>query len=297
VLADGLEQPGELAIDDVNVYWTEPADGQIKKVAKAGGTPVVLATGLPRPGAIAVHSGSIYWTDSVAGTVSMLPIDGGSQVVLAAAQPGPDAIAVDATDAYFWNINDRTIRRVSGSVVVTVASGQAAVAIALDATNVYWATVDDGRVRKLSRVGGTVVTLAASPLTNPNAGPPTDYGAWGIAVNGPTIYWTDRAQVSGLDPGLVLSVPLNGGPTSTLATQRVGVLAITADPSGIYWTESAGVGNIATLRGGHPVILASRQENPQAIATDAANVYWLNFGPNGTAGAPSMGGAVMRVAK
>ncbi len=295
VLAAGLEEPGEMAIDGANVYWTEPAAGQIIRVAKAGGPPTILASGLPSPGAIAVSSGTIYWTDAVAGTVSQLAVAGGSPVTLATGLPGPDALAVDAMDVYFSNISDHTVRHLAGSSSVVVASGQTVAAMVLDASNVYWATVD-GSIIKIPRNGGNTETLAASPVTYPGSGPP-DYGAMGLAIDTTNAYWTYRAYWSGLDPGMVLSVPLEGGAPTVLCAPCGGALAVTVDPSGIYWTES-GLGNtIETLRGGGSAVLASGQRAPQSIATDNTNVYWLDFGPDGSAESPSRGGAIMRLAK
>lgn len=293
VLAAGLEEPGSMAIDDTNVYWTEYAAGQIVRIAKAGGAPIIVASGLPSPGAIAVSSGNIYWTDAAAGTVSQLAVDGGSPVVLATGLLQPNALAVDASDVYFWTIGDHTIRHLAPSPVV-VASDLTVAAMVLDAASLYCATFD-GSILKIPRQGGNAQTLASSPVTYPGSGL-TDYGAWGVAIDTANAYWTYRAYWSSLDPAMVLSVPLDGGTPTILCAQCAGALAITADPSGIYWTE-IGPGNIETLRGGGPAVLASAQRAPEAIATDGTNVYWLDFGPNGSAKSPSRGGAIMRLAK
>jgi hypothetical protein len=283
-----------MALDDVNVYWTEPSAGQIKSVAKAGGAPGVVIKLRSMPGAIAVDSGNVYWTEVVGGKVSKVPLQGGSPVVIAAGLPGPEVLAVDAGDVYVWTLNDRTVRRLTGSPAVVV-SGQFVTAMALDAASLYYAT-GDGRIIKVPRHGGNAETLAASPVTYPDSGL-SDYGAWGVAVDTANLYWSYLSHRSFRDAGMVLSAPLDGGSSTVLCAQCAGALRIAADLSGIYWTELY-AGNIVTVRGGSPAVLASGQELPEAIATDNTSVYWLNHGPmvfvNGSL---PRAGAVMRLAK
>jgi hypothetical protein len=176
-----------MALDDANVYWTEPSAGQIKRVAKAGGAPGVVITLRSMPGAIAVDSGNVYWTEVVGGKVSKVPLQGGSPVVIAAGLPGPEVIAVDAGDVYVWTLIDRTVRRLMGSPAVVV-SGQFVTAMVLDAASLYYAT-GDGSIIKVPRHGGNAETLAASPVTYPDSGL-SDYGAWGVAVDTANVYWS-----------------------------------------------------------------------------------------------------------
>jgi hypothetical protein len=67
------QRPGSviaIAVDDTNVYWTEGEGtiqmGAVAKVAKSGGTPVLLATGLGDPTAIAVDDTSVYFISGAA---------------------------------------------------------------------------------------------------------------------------------------------------------------------------------------------------------------------------------------
>jgi hypothetical protein len=294
VLVAGLEQPYWMALDDANVYWTEPLTGRIMRVAKAGGAPTVVADGLPSPGEITFNGGNVYWTDSVAGTVNKLDLSGGSPVALASGLLAPLSLAVDGADVYFWTNGDHTLRRLAGSPVV-VASGLTVLDMALGTGSLYCSTID-GSILRFPSDGGNAEILAVSQVTYPDSGL-SDYSAWGIAVDMTNVYWVDRANWSGLDTARVLSAPVDGGTSTLLCAGCGGAIYITADPSGIYWTDSA-MGNIMTLRGGRPAILASAQVGPQPIATDDENVYWVNFGPPGLVnGSPTRGGAVMRVAK
>jgi hypothetical protein len=193
---------------------------------------------------------------------------------------------------YFWNIGDGTVRRLAEPSVV-VATGEAISGMALDAANLYYGA-GDGSIIKVPRGGGSAEILFAGPLTA--SGDP-QYPAWGLALDSEKVYWTSLALFSNLPPGLVSSVPLDGGPNAILCTGCAGT-GIAADPSGVYWTENY-TGNITSFRGGRRSPVASGQEYPQAIATDATSVYWLNFGPRDSVdGSPAdAGGAVMRVAK
>jgi hypothetical protein len=60
-LASGLSNPGQLAVDANNAYWTSPAQGEVLSVPLAGGTPVAIATGLSSPSAILVDD-AVYVT-------------------------------------------------------------------------------------------------------------------------------------------------------------------------------------------------------------------------------------------
>jgi hypothetical protein len=71
-----------LAIDETYVYWAtytrnvgpenHDPDGELRRVAKAGGEVVTLAIGLNAPHDLVVDATSIYWVDYVTGTINRL---------------------------------------------------------------------------------------------------------------------------------------------------------------------------------------------------------------------------------
>ncbi len=64
VLVSGLSNPTGIAIDVDTVYWTE-SGGLIRKVPKAGGTPVTLYASPYNPSGIAADGVNVYFGDGV----------------------------------------------------------------------------------------------------------------------------------------------------------------------------------------------------------------------------------------
>jgi hypothetical protein len=137
VIATG-QTPLGLAIDANYVYWVNgyfgSSNATVNKVPKGGGVPIVLVSGQTRPTAISVDSTNFYWASLLfngADTLQKCPLSGcpgNIPVVLAsnlqiAGLSNLILIAVDATNVYWPNGAEGTIKRVSinGGVPKTVA--------------------------------------------------------------------------------------------------------------------------------------------------------------------------------
>ena len=106
--ASGASNPVYVAIDSVNVYWTDFNYGMVMAVPLAGGTPVTLAMG-EAPYGIATDGSSVYWSDWGNGTVMKIALNGGVITTLASEQDNPLTIAVDATRVYWASYNRGTV--------------------------------------------------------------------------------------------------------------------------------------------------------------------------------------------
>jgi hypothetical protein len=89
-----------IAVDATNVYWI--ADFSVSKVPIAGGATVILASGLLGPTSIAVDALNVYFTDgSFQGgdDIKSVPINGGAVTTITYGTG--TSIAVDATSVYW----------------------------------------------------------------------------------------------------------------------------------------------------------------------------------------------------
>ncbi|WP_248342237.1 IPT/TIG domain-containing protein [Anaeromyxobacter paludicola] len=110
-------------------------------------------------------------------------------------------------------------------------------------------------------------------------------GAWGIAVDATSVYWTETA-------GAVRKIARGGGAATTLATGLTNPQAIAIDATSVYFAENSLSGTLqkVPLAGGSATTLASGLAQVTAIAVDAASVYWVEYQPAGALKKVSIGG-------
>jgi hypothetical protein len=237
-LAPSQDSPLAITVDGTNVYWANSAT--IMKMSLDDGGIATLASGQD-PEEIAVDSVRIYWTDLFAGTVQSAPLAGGGPVKpLVGGEAAPAFIATDGRNVYFTNFSQGTSDctvvsvPVDGGTPVNIAQNQVAPAgIAIDATRAYWAnngSATPGGVMSALLDGGDPITIATAPST---ANKP-----YGIAIDDTSVYWTNDV---GLSAGTVMKAPLDGGPATTLASQEEGPTAIAVDSTSVYWITNTDV--------------------------------------------------------
>jgi hypothetical protein len=285
--------------------------------------PVLLASGVITPTAIAVDAQNVYFTtnqSAQAGTVSSVPIDGGPVTDLVTGQETPDSLAIDGSHLY-WTTGDgyarwapkaadggggtqlantlgdtafvaadgNSVCVVTGTVIecgptppngVTVMgpSGGLPGGIALGSGSAFW-------VLQGSIDAGTVLSAPTQGSVSPTTVVPGNGGAFGIAVDSTTVYWTTRPI------GNVMAVPLVGGTPVTLAMAQDSPNAIAVDSTHVYWTNVGQNGavmiNALDAGPGAASTLVGNLGEPLGIAVDDVAVYWTD----------RANGVVMKVAK
>jgi sugar lactone lactonase YvrE len=236
MLAAGQNQPISIAVDDVNVYWTnEGGSGSVMKVPVGGGTPTTLASGQGAAFGIAVDTSSVYWT-TITGNhaVMKVAIAGGAPTVLAPAT-SPWAIVVHDGSVYFTDGDDVMVVPAAGGAAVTMAAAQQfPSSLAVDATNLYWASSRGaGTIVQMPLAGGTPTTLASST------------GFARIAVYGTNVYCTSPGVI-GPNDGTVVRFPIGGGAPTTLVDGQASPEGIAVDANGVYWLDT-GIGAVMGL--------------------------------------------------
>jgi len=159
------DSPHGIAIDSKFVYWTNLRGGQVLKVARAGGTPVVLASGLDHPFGIAASPDAVYvTTEAMQGKIVKIPLDGTKPAILASGRRLPQQIAADSR-AVYWTEggNHGRVMRLplaGGSPIALASDQDHPCRLAVEGENVYWRNEYDDPVMTVAIAGGKPRALA-----------------------------------------------------------------------------------------------------------------------------------------
>jgi hypothetical protein len=235
-VASGQSGAIGIAASGGSIYWTDDtssgptANGFV--MTATGGAVATLASAQWGPWAIAASGATAFWTDVNGGTV-MRGQAGSAPVTLASGQMSPTAIAVYQS-AVYWRATGAIMSWQGGAVQTiaadsSVGSGSLFGTIAAGSTGVYW-TED---LAPSAGGGGAIVFAPPSGGRQTLATEPA--GAYGIAVDSQSVYWTT--------PTALVKMPLLGGKATTLATGPASwqALSVAVDSTSVYWTTSGSV--------------------------------------------------------
>jgi hypothetical protein len=303
-LATGLIGP-RIAIDDVNVYWTDGYAGNVQKVPLAGGTVTTLASGIVSA-SMALSPSGIYFSTftGVANqdTVQRVPLAGGTPQVIASGLTEVGGIAVDGTSVYWSQVFDYRTGFVQkapleGGPVTGLASPVDGVyqpgSLSVRGGFVYWSDSNSGAIRRAPTSGATP----------PSAFITTNNKSYALTTDASNVYWTEL-DVNVAGQWLLRAAPLAGGAPTTLVASA----ALDANPGKfvsdgqyLYYTLLVGgfvydysaTGYVimkVPVGGGTPAKLVSRSEGvnvyPTSLAVDGTSLYWgVGAGLTPTSGA------------
>jgi len=198
VLASKQDGRANLAVDDVNVYWTDCGtsarnleDGAVLKMSKQGGAPQVVVSGQSCPGGITTDAANVYWQNNDI----IFKVDKRGGVPIALATNGGSAIAVDEANVYWARVasvsrttfhscaDERsTLFRVAknGGTPVQVAEvvGSMSSQLVMDATAIYWVNDCTNGIWKIAKTGGNPRPILSNVTVRK------------VAVDATQIYWT-----------------------------------------------------------------------------------------------------------
>ncbi len=271
-LATGLDQPGSIAVDANDVYFSTFGDaadhGSIRRVPKSGGPVTVLADGEHVPFNLVVDGTRVYWTandDSVSsgGAIRAVAKSGGRAVSLASGLSRARTLVADASSLSFADDAHVNALSKAGGVPVPLLAATCTNAMAQDATTLYWS---ESCVLFPPQGIFAVSTLGGLPVVVSVAAPGT------LLADGAFVYWIDR--------GVVEAQPRFGGlPIPLYDTGDWGVLEA-LDATSLYLQVGESIARLPKT-GGAATTIWSGDFAPNAIAADAGAVYFDGGYPSG----------------
>ncbi len=226
----------------------------------AGECLLTLASGLTGPNGITVDKSNVYWTnDDVTGTnglIMSVPINGGAPVTLCGNQKGPQAIAEYGGMLYWINV---------GTFNSHGTSNEDSAIEMLSVNPVPTMEADGGD-------GGVIPRALAT----------SQQDSQDLGVGDAGVFWSNKGTFnsSGLsnNNGTVVQVGLDGGSTTTIATNQSQIFGVSVSSTSVYWTAAEdGGGDVvkAPLKGGTATTLAVEPLPALGVTSDSLNVYWL----------------------
>jgi hypothetical protein len=269
-----FDKPTDLALDAdyvyVSVKGSEKGAGQVVKLPKGGGDPIVLVPNLTATSRLVVDDTDVFFIDRLNDKYELARVSkAGGNTKSFSTLPEPCRFAVDAQRLYLAIDTDYVIRTVDkktgfwSSVGGDQVSNDLAFprAVVVDAAAVYWG--GSLMVGKVPKPDGTAVELTA-PIGNIKV----------MAQDSTQLYWTMTGW-----PDAVGSMPKEGGEITWLGEDtEAGTRPLAVRGMYVYWANDlAGTIKRVSKTGGPTTVIASGQGQPHAMAADDSGVYWANL--------------------
>jgi hypothetical protein len=276
LLADGLDNPYGIAVDDSRIYVSTHEtdyDGDIISLPLEGGVVTDLAGSQHGPYVDSVELGHVYWGTWYDGVVRRVAVDGGPVGdVISHAPEVPVSVAVEGAEVYstILSSGDVLSAPADGTSMQTIATKQSKPnGIAKDGDDLYWFNTCDGGIMTMPANGGTSSLFA-----------PTQPAAAGsvVSVHDGYIYWVDGTNE---ELGSIHRVPLEAGVAEVVADAELWPSSVVVDDSGVYWANwDEGTINWASHDGSESEVivsgLTSSGGGAVTIAVDETHIYFTN---------------------
>lgn len=217
------------------IYWTDYANGAIRRANRDGSHVETIVTGLSTPTGIALDmlGGKVYWTDRGYDRIQRANLDGSDfeDLVYNAGLVHPGGIAVDSPANWMYWVDASTEKiqraRLDGTGLEDVVSGagDGLSSIALDSSSgkMYW--THDGGIRRADLNGANPEDILLATEAD---------WPWGLAldVEGDYIYWSDQGSHR------LRRSHLDGSSAEDLVTgvHSVSNIALDLVDGKVYWT-------------------------------------------------------------
>jgi len=290
-LAAGIAEPGGLAVNATDVFWSElgafagccrlAGAGQLSRVPLAGGQASVVVDGLDAPVAVAADSTGVTWTEHWrigrldSGSASPVTIKSGIASDLA-------QIAVANSNVYVLDGDFIKFVPLAGGMPEKVAPARGGSLdnisfvdgdITADNQNIYWSihSVSGSTVvRQTAQSGGDSITLSGGGgIPNPQD------CYWRVAVDAAAVYWSEGSQNHPVGCA-IKKAPIGGGIETTLIDEAF-VADFTVDGEDVYYSEFLGPSiRKLPVAGGSSALVADGVKG-MVMANDDNRVYWLDW--------------------
>jgi hypothetical protein len=265
LVAGGLGKAEALAVDQGAVFWTDAANGTVMKVAKSGGTPIMLADGQAAPSSIAVDACHVYWANPLGAAVMRVRKSGGMPELVSQADE-PKNLVLDDGNVYWLETGGKIQKAPKAGGAKTLAVATPASQFALDGTDVY----------SVHGVGGHNVYIFRTPK---DGGAEAYVGTvLGLSIRAKVdehFVFAALQDISGSTSVRLFPKPASPSSDSGAIVPATSVADFATDLTHLYWLDGAAVKAFPKC-GGEPFVLAPQAAaSATAMAIDDRVIYLL----------------------